>query len=366
MVLAALALIGLGVAFGWLTSTWRARRRSISTPTGPAPRVAEVIDALPQPALIVDADARLIARNATATQLLQAFGHGDDLPLAVDAAVGRAIRSRVAETLEITSPGAPARRLQVTVAPLQGGGSITQVLVLLADPSAGSDRTEVHRQLTGMLAHELRTPLTAIMGHVDILGSCRIEEEALWRRSLSFVASEVDRLARLVEDLLSLSRLDRMPLHLQPINLRATAEEAMGALFDTAERNKVSLALQAPTELPRVQADADRIRQVFLNLLDNAIKYAPGSTVTTRLAQDETMLRIEISDTGSGIAAEDLPHIFEPLYRGERRASGSPGTGLGLTIVRTILDQHNARIDVRSLPDQGTTFAFSLPIARTE
>ena len=364
--LAALLLFGAGLAAGWLAAHARAWRRSTRRPDESTPRLARLLDALPQAALIVNADGRVIARNAQAEQVLKAFGHADELPLAVDAAIGRVIRSRLAESLDIALPGNPARRLRVSASPLFDAQAAAQALVLFIDPEAGSGRAEVYQRLISTIAHEVRTPLTAIMGHVDILGSCRPDEEALWRRSLGFVASETERLARLVEDLLSLSRLDSLPLHLQPANLRAMAEEALAALYDTAERGKVSIVLQAPAELPRVQADPDRIRQVFLNLIDNAIKYAPGSTVTVRLAVDGEAVRVEVSDNGPGISPEDLPHIFEPLYRGGRTAPGATGTGLGLTIVRTILDQHHAPVNVHSTPGEGTAFTFSLPIARPD
>jgi len=366
IVLAALLLFGAGLAAGWLAAHARARRRSPRRPVESTPRLTPLLEALPQAALIVNADGRVIVRNARAEQVLKAFGHADELPLAVDAAIGRVIRSRLAESLDIALPGNPARRLRVSASPLFDAQVVTEALVLFIDPEAGSGRAEVYQRLISTIAHEVRTPLTAIMGHVDILGSCRPDEEALWRRSLSFVASETERLARLVEDLLSLSRLDRLSLHLQPVNLRGVAEEALSELYDAAERRQVSLVLQSPAEHPRVQADPDRIRQVFLNLLDNAIKYAPGSTVTVRLAVDGEAVRIEVSDDGPGISSEDLPHIFEPLYRGGRTAPGATGTGLGLTIVRTILDQHNAPIDAHSAPGEGTTFTFSLPISRPD
>jgi two-component system phosphate regulon sensor histidine kinase PhoR len=185
------------------------------------------------------------------------------------------------------------------------------------------------------------------MGHVEILNNCQIEEETLWRRSLGFVASETERLARLVEDLLSLSRLDRAPLHLQSVNLRLAAEEAISALFEAAERNNVSLILKTPAELPRVRADS-------------------GSTVTVQLEANGGLGHVQVSDTGPGISTEDLPHLFEPFYRRERTAPGTSGIGLGLTIVHSILNQHNAPIRVHSLPGQGTTFAFSLPLAHPE
>jgi len=362
LALAAIALAGLGLVLGWLTARAQLRRRSARAARHDARRITDALDALPQPAIVVDAYARVTARNAPAAQLLQALAPDNDLPLSVDAAIGRVIRSRVAETFETPWPGQPQRRWRVQVSPLHAGDSTAEALLLLADSNAGADRADVYRQLTGLLAHELRTPLTAIMGHVDILGSCRIDEEDLWRRSLGFVAGEVDRLARLVEDLLSLSRLDRIPLHLQPMNVRAAAEEALSTLFDSAEQRDVNLVLQAPNDLPRAQADPDRIRQVFLNLIDNAIKHAPGSTVTVKLAPEDRAVRVEVSDDGPGIPADDLPHIFEPLYRGGQAAPDTRGSGLGLTIVRTILDQHHAPISVNSASGLGATFTFSLPV----
>jgi signal transduction histidine kinase len=364
VIFAAAALVVLGMAIGGLAASARSRRRSTREAGPSARQLADLLGALPQAALVTDADARLIAHNDEASRLLKAFGDADGLPLALDAAVGRVIRSRSTETIETALPEQPERRLRVSVAALPAHGSAGEALLLFREAGDGSGRADVYRQLTGLLAHELRTPLTAIMGHVDILGSCRIDEEDLWRRSLGFVAGEVDRLARLVEDLLSLSRLDRMPLHLQAVNLRAAAEEALSAQYAAAERSGVLLVLQAPNELPRVQADVDRIRQVFINLLDNAIKYAPGCTVTLRLISEREAVRVEISDDGPGIPPDDLPHIFEPMYRGRQSAPGARGTGLGLTIVHTILDQHHAPIHVDSAPGQGTTFTFSLPIAR--
>ncbi|HXQ38694.1 MAG TPA: HAMP domain-containing sensor histidine kinase, partial [Anaerolineales bacterium] len=287
-----------------------------------------------------------------------------DLPLRLDAAVGRVIRSDIAETMEIATQSKPARRIQVTIAPLRVTGWHTEALILFNNPSAGTKRAEVYQRLIGSIAHELRTPLTAIMGHVEIIKSSRIDEEALWRRSLGFVAAETERLARLVEDFLSLSRLDRVSLHRKSINLRLAVEDAMSALFDAAEQNKVTPILQAPNDVPLVLADPDRIQQVFLNLLGNAVKYAPGSNLTVRLTPEEEFVKVELSDNGPGISPEDLPDIFEPFRRGKHVTPGITGTGLGLTMVRAILDQHQAPISVQSELGRGTTFTFSLSTSR--
>jgi two-component system phosphate regulon sensor histidine kinase PhoR len=236
---------------------------------------------------------------------------------------------------------------------------------LVSDPVELREREMSYLRLISTVSHELRTPLTAIMGHVDILDSCSVEEEALWRRSQRFISGEVKRLARLVDDLLSLSRLETSPSQMRPVNVRAIAEEAISTLWEAAERAQVTLLLQTPPGLPRVLADPDRLQQVFINLLDNAIKYSSGgATATIRLSHEGNIVRVEVADTGPGIATDDLPHIFEPMYRGSSAAIRvALGTGLGLNIVKTILEQHGAAISVQSTPGDGATFAFRLPCA---
>ena len=360
IVVTALVLLTLGVVVGWVSGRARVRRKSERAVSNQLSQVSTILDALPQAALAIDREAVITSRNTLAAKLMGELSWNNVLPTALDAAVGRVIRSDVSETMEIATQSKPVHRVQVTISPLHTAGQGAEALVLLNTLSAGSNRAEVYQRLMGSMAHELRTPLTAITGHVDIMNSCRFDEEALWRRSLGFVEAETQRLTRLVEDFLSLSRLDRMSLHRKPINLRVVVEEAISALFDKAEQNKVVPIIQAPIDVPLVLADPDRIRQVFLNLLDNAIKYAPGSNLTVRLTPEEGFVKVEISDNGPGISSEDLPYIFEPFRRGKQTAPGSKGTGLGLTIVRAILDQHQAPISVQSEAGIGTTFTFSL------
>jgi signal transduction histidine kinase len=364
IVITALVLLVLGIAIGWVGLSAHIRRKTERAVSDHISQVSAILGALPQAALTIDREARITAYNTQATKLLGELNWNISLPTMLDAAVGRVIRSDVAETMEISTQSKPTHRVQVTVAPLRIAGQRTEALVLFNNLGSGSNRAEVYQRLIGTVAHELRTPLTAIMGHVEIINSCRIDEEALWRRSLGFVAAETERLARLVEDFLSLSRLDRISIHRKPINLRVAVEEAISALFETAEQNKVVPIIQAPIDIPFVLADPDRIRQVFLNLLDNAIKYAPGSNLTVHLTPEEGIVRVEVSDNGPGIPPDDLPYIFEPFRRGKQVAPGSKGTGLGLTIVRAILDQHGAPISVQSELGNGTTFTFSLTTKR--
>jgi signal transduction histidine kinase len=358
---ALLLLVGGLVLIGLLLA-----RRQRDAPQA-APDLGDVrwlhglLNGIPQAALVVDQDGRPVAWNAGIKETLGPRGGAAQLPLPLLALVGRVLDAGTAETTEIPAPEAPDRRLRATASPLGAGHG---VLVLFQSPASETRSAESYRGLITAVAHELRTPLTAILGHSDILGSCDpTEEEMLWRRSRDFIAREAQRLARLVEDLLTLSRLDLTPLQRRAVNLRAVAEEAVSALFQEAETRGVQLSLQSAPDLPRILGDRDRLGQVLINLLDNAVKYSPaGGQAGIHLTPDDGFVEVEVHDTGVGIPPGDLPHIFDSLFRGER-VRDTPGTGLGLTIVRTILDQHGAAINVHSVPNQGTTFRFRLPCA---
>jgi signal transduction histidine kinase len=359
-----LLIVGAMVLLGLLLAR-RSQGRETVPDVKAVPWLASLLDGLPQAALVVDALGQTVAWNTAAARTLALADQARSLPMSLAGLVARVLDAGSAETTEITAPGAPDRRLRATASPLRAMDFPSGALVLLQDPTGADRSTESYRRLISAMAHELRTPLTAILGHADILDSCKLEEdEALWRRSRDFIASEAERLARLVEDLLTLSRLDLTPLQRRPVNLRVVAEEAISGLFQAAETRGVRLALQSPPDLPRVLGDRDRLQQVFLNLLDNAVKYSSGSEAVVCLSPESSFIQTEVRDDGVGIAPEDLPHIFEPLYRSEDVRDIS-GTGLGLTIVRTILAQHGTTIDVQSAPHQGTAFRFRLPFAQS-
>ncbi|MFQ6101232.1 MAG: sensor histidine kinase [Anaerolineae bacterium] len=371
IVIGALLLLGLLVAVGgWLLARRPAGgRKGSPLPTPPLPTsipwLPALLEALPCGALLADAQGLVRLANGQARRRLGETGRPVKLPPAVQSLVARVATSGIGEGLEAHAPPGADHRLWIEATPLGRDGGV--LLLVEERPGEGAGvAAEVYRSLMHTIAHELRTPLTAIVGHADILASCSIEEEGLWRRSQQFISGEVERLARLVEDLLTLSRLDLSASPLVPVNLRAVAEEAISATWQLAEEKGVTLALQAVAGLPRIQGDADRLRQVFVNLLDNGVKYTPaGGRVTVRLTPDENenRVQVEVSDTGMGIPKSDLPHVFDPLFRSDEARRAATGTGLGLTIVRTILAQHRAEIQVQSEPGRGTTFSFALPIA---
>jgi len=210
------------------------------------------------------------------------------------------------------------------------------------------------------VSHELRTPLTVIKGNLSLMRMMKeVDEE-----SLTSINEEVDRLTRLVGDLLMLAQAEsgQLPLQLGTVELDSLLLDVVQQLQSLAGDRRLIVS-----EIDEVQlvGDRDRLRQVLLNLIGNAIQHSPpGSKVTMRLSKDEKNSHLEVIDTGPGIPKEDLPHIFERFYRGERSRKRGPGTGfgLGLSIAYWIVANHGGSIDVQTHEGSGTTFTVHLPL----
>lgn len=212
------------------------------------------------------------------------------------------------------------------------------------------------------VSHELRTPLTVIKGNVDLIRKLGPDEE-----SLDSIRDEADRLTRMVGDLLTLAQAEsgKLPLNLQPVDLGELLTDVFQQMRVLAGE-KIKLRL---TEIDRVlvNGDRDRLKQVFINLVSNAIHYTPqGGVVTLRLVREGDSAQVTVSDTGPGIPKEDLPHIFDRFYRAEksRTRTKTSGFGLGLSIVQAIVQKHGGQVTVSALEGQGTTFTVILPLAK--
>ncbi len=217
------------------------------------------------------------------------------------------------------------------------------------------------RRFMADVSHELRTPLTVIKGNIGLMRKFKEADE----ESLEMIDSEVDRLTRLVGDLLLLAQAEtgRLPLAMQPVSLDTVLLEVFQQMRLLAgDRLKVNLGMTEPVEMT---GDRDRLKQVFLNLVGNAVQYTPpGGQVNISLRRVNERTQVIISDTGPGIPAEDLPHIFERFYRGEKSRTRHKGTGfgLGLSIAYWIVHNHGGTIDVTSQEGRGTTFSVWLPL----
>ncbi|MFA9561998.1 MAG: ATP-binding protein [Nitrospirota bacterium] len=222
---------------------------------------------------------------------------------------------------------------------------------------------ESQRRFVGDAAHELKTPLTAMKGNMEV-GLQRERSTEEYRDLLSTSLGQVERLVRLVKSLLTLTQFsgEHLPIDLKPVLMEPLIKELVSELSILAE-DKGCLFTSHIQEVPKVLGDAGQLKQLVINLLDNAIRHTPqGGSVTVTLQSSADKVRLTVEDTGSGIATEHLPHIFERFYRADpARDRESGGTGLGLAIAKEIALAHNGTINVRSEVGQGSVFTVSLP-----
>lgn len=234
--------------------------------------------------------------------------------------------------------------------------------VFVLDVTAQQRTEQAGRTLVNDLSHELRTPIATILTHLEILGLDDVDLE-VQRQSLTLAKHEAHRMARLVDDMLELGRLEMTTeIERRPLDLLALVEEVLLQVTPRAAETKITLSLDADTPLPAVLGNADRLRQVFLNLLDNALKYAEaGDAITVSLQTTEVGIHCAICDTGPGIPARDLPHVTRRFYRAAPR--DVEGSGLGLSLVAEILQRHESKLTLesRTQGETGTCARFTLP-----
>jgi two-component system sensor histidine kinase BaeS len=214
------------------------------------------------------------------------------------------------------------------------------------------------RQLLADVSHELRTPLSVIQGNVEgVLDGLYPADRA----HLEPILEEIEVLERLVDDLrtLSLAETGGLRLHREPVDPSELLSDAAAAFEARAQAAGLSVQVDAPPDLPAVELDATRMRQVIGNLVANALRFTPpGGQVTLSAARDTDVLRIEVRDTGTGIAPEALPHVFDRFYR----SADSSGSGLGLPIARSLVEAHGGTIEALAAEDGGTTIRVRLPL----
>ena len=235
--------------------------------------------------------------------------------------------------------------------------TLTQTAAL-AQAHAANER----RRFLQRLDHELKNPLTAI--RAGLANVADASDGGAQREAMSSVEAQVKRVSRLTADLRKLAELEMRPLERSSVNLAELLEQVVEFAQDRpeAEDRRLTLTLpQAPWPLPAIPGDRDLLLLVIHNLLDNALKFTrPGDTIEVRAFEDGDSVVIEVADTGPGIADEDLPHVWEELYRG-KSARGAPGSGLGLALVQAILLRHGGQVTLRSRAGQGTVFTARLP-----
>jgi len=269
---------------------------------------------------------------------------------------------------EIKLPDLTERWLRVNAAVISNSAGEKEGMILVFHDLTRLKQLERTREeFVANVSHELRTPLSLIKGYVETLLDGARNNPEVSERFLKIIERNTNRLDLLIQDLLTISALEsgRMKLQLQPVDLHALAEKVLGDLRARADNKSVRLA----NDLPPLgtHADANRLDQVFANLVDNAIKYgrASGNVIVGGKKLDDGKLEIFVRDDGPGIPPESLDRVFERFYRVDKaRSRDQGGTGLGLSIVKHIVQAHGGEVRVESELGQGATFFFTLPGAK--
>jgi two-component system phosphate regulon sensor histidine kinase PhoR len=365
---AAVALVG-GVAAVLIAPDSERVDEPLAGPeTGERADVGELLDAIAEPVLLVR-DGRVEVANHTARALLGAHVVGEDVRVAIrhPAAAERLARPGAAlpdGPIALVGVGGLDQHWEMRL----GGASDGTRIVHLVDTTARHAAERMRVDFVANASHELRTPLASILGFVETLADAAGDDPAVRARFLKVMWDEARRMQRLVEDLISLSRIeaDKYRAPSTPVDLAALVDMVCAELREASGARGADLTCTAQAGVPAVAGDAAQLSQLLHNLAGNALKYGrAGTPVTLRLDREDTnMVKLSVSDQGDGIAPEHIPRLTERFYRvdaGRSRALG--GTGLGLAIVKHIVERHRGRLDIASRSGEGTTVTVTLPLS---
>jgi len=397
--LAALAMLAIIVlaAFGWLPSyialpaiaavaalmaveirsasrvvAIDAAPRLVPAATDPTAGLTALIDALPEPALLVDRKSNVIAGNVPAAAAFGRIRAGEPISFTVrnpqvieaihSAAAGRARRFEINERFPVE------RALEVYVAPVIFAHELPEIFLLsFRDLTQERRLAQMRTDFVANASHELRTPLASLLGFIDTLQGPARSDAAAREKFLKIMGEQARRMSRLVDDLLSLSRIE-LRLHLQPqtrVDLAAIVAQVCDAMTPLAQERNVALRLQRDGPEVCVLGDRDELIRVVENLVENALKYgASGKRVEVALSTAAGDAIVSVRDFGPGIAPEHLPRLTERFYRVDvEKSRGQGGTGLGLALVKHILARHRGTISIESELGKGAIFTVRIPLA---
>jgi two-component system phosphate regulon sensor histidine kinase PhoR len=337
-----------------------------------------ILERLPDPVIVLAGDRSVRRANAAARA---AFG--DDLPAVLRnpglrGAIERALATNLSQTAEIGLRAPVPRDVYATVVPmdppLADGG---QALVVLSDRTRERVVERMRADFVANVSHELRTPLASLIGFVETLRGPAADDPPAQQRFLEIMAEQGARMNRLIDDLLSLSRIELTEHQTpsEPLDLAGLVERMVAGFEPRLMERKVRLALRTEENLPYIAGDEDQMAQVLQNLLDNALKYGrdggvlsvdvglavPGARWPSRRG-----IVVAVGDQGAGIARQHLPRLTERFYRADKgRSRAVGGTGLGLAIVKHIVNRHRGQLLIESEEGKGTLVSVWLPVTQT-
>ncbi len=372
------AIGDLTAAFQRLERNW-SRDRKVWTDSMTA--ATTLFDALPDPLVTLDRQSRLVYANAAARTLLAEGRPEDDFrgrdlsavlrQPAVLEAVGDVLAGATTRAVEFTFADRIDQAFEArieAIAAVSGGDNDAVALLLLRDVTARRRSEQSRADFVANVSHELRTPLTSLIGFIETLRGPALDDREASERFLALMATQSVRMGRLVDDLLSLSRIE-MNEHTLPgndIDLRGVIQSVTDLLVPQALERRITVSLELDALTGPVAGDRDELTQLFQNLIENAIKYGREGTsvqIGTEVAEPGAVT-ISISDRGDGISREHLPRLTERFYRIDTaRSRELGGTGLGLAICKHIVNRHRGDLTIDSVEGQGSTFSVTLRFA---
>ena len=371
---------------------WRILARRVSATTrqleGFPQRLKVCLDAVAEPLIVLDGRALVVFANAAARRSLPNCKENNPISFAIRAprilaAVEEVLRGDAPLTVDYEERVPVERHFEVTVSPvwrdyaLPSGDRDTgtpreSVVILMRDVTQIQRIQNMRVDFIANASHELRTPLASVIGFIETLQGPAKNDLAARERFLAIMGEQARRMSRLVDDLLSLSRIE-LTQHVPPdakVDLLSVLRQIIDTLSGLARERAVEIRLEAPGDLPVfVQGERDELLRVFENLIENAIKYGqPGKKVIVSLiprfeVPDAGEIDVAVRDFGPGIPPEHVPRLTERFYRVDiGKSVGQGGTGLGLAIVKHILNRHRARLNIQSRLGEGSVFTVTLPI----
>lgn len=368
-----------------LTGSVRGLSEQLENSESERKRMAKILSHMAEGIIAVDSERKILAVNPSAEQmfhrsqnssagkgLLEVSGHPTLDKIAEQAIDSQSI---IKEEVSLTHLPEP-KYLAVTAIGIEKQKEVISAVLVIQDVTQLRKYESHRREFVANVSHELKTPLTSLQGFIETLLGGAIRDETKSESFLKMMEEDAKRLARLVADLLELSKIEsnEIPLKCTNLSIPREIENVISLLEPQIKQKNIRCEKSLAQNFPSVEADRDKIKQVLMNLIENAIKFnREGGKIIIRASAQKNKIRVEIEDTGIGIPEADLARVFERFYRVDKarsREAGLPagvhrteagGTGLGLSIAKHIIEAHGGELSCSSSPGQGSSFTFTLP-----
>jgi two-component system phosphate regulon sensor histidine kinase PhoR len=372
----AFVVIGAAALVPWRLNESRAASEPVPIDPAETEIVRALIGGMPDPAVLLDRAGRVLHLNAAAAELMPALRRGEPAQFALRqpeilSALREALAGAASRRVDFLDRGPVERWMDLSIAPIAVptafGGRGLCMLMTFHDQTPLRRVEEMRADFIANASHELRTPLAALSGFIDTMRGPARDDAQARERFLGIMHAQAGRMARLIDDLLSLSRVElaahRVPTEI--VDLRPILRQVVDGLEPLAAERGVVIALETPQTPLDIAGDREELLRLFENLIENALKYGATGERVEVSHRPGSDVRIAVRDHGPGIAPEHLPRLTERFYRvdiGDSRAQG--GTGLGLALVKHILARHRGKLTIESVQGQGATFTAIFPPAK--